>query len=298
MNNMQVTEPIVTRAPDPDWSGWENWLRSHLDIQREIMTEAFGEALGVTCHELRDRISALELKVAELTGALDILRGTTTPPERDTRALGELLSTERREFGDLLERRTREFELKLASLTGAVDILRGAQPPPPAQFPSVKAFTADTIYHEGDIVGFAGGTYQATKDTARAPGAKDWVCLARSGDSLTPRGAYDDHGDYRCLDVIMVDGSSFVALKDHPGPCPGADWQLLASRGSRGDRGLKGERGLIGPRGERGAAAPTIRAWEVDRAGYAATPIMSDGSKGPPLELSELFQQFFADVQK
>jgi hypothetical protein len=41
---------------------------------------------------LRDRISALELKLAELTGAIDILRGTTPPPARDTRALGELLS--------------------------------------------------------------------------------------------------------------------------------------------------------------------------------------------------------------
>src|ERR1700745_4041386 len=109
MNNMQVTEPIVTRAPEPDWSGWENWLRSHLDIEREFMIEVFGEALGITCQELRDGISAQELKLAELPGAIDILRGTP-PPERDTRALGELLSTERREF----ERRTREFELKLA----------------------------------------------------------------------------------------------------------------------------------------------------------------------------------------
>src|SRR5215831_17677322 len=124
-------------------------------ISGKHRSENFGEALGSTCQELRDRISALELKLAGLTGAIDILRGTTPPPERDTRALGELLSTERREFGDLLERRTREFELKLAELTGAVDILRGAQPPPPAQFPSVKAFSADTIYHEGDIVAFA-----------------------------------------------------------------------------------------------------------------------------------------------
>ena len=49
MNNiisdpMHVTEPIVTRAPEPDWSGWENWLRSHLDIEREVTIEAFGEA--------------------------------------------------------------------------------------------------------------------------------------------------------------------------------------------------------------------------------------------------------------
>src|SRR5437763_5608472 len=181
MKNMQVTEPIATRAPEPDWSGWENWLRSHLDIQREVLTEAFGEALGITCHELRDRISALELKLAEVTGAIDILRGTPPPPERDARALGELLSTERRQFRDLLERRTREFELKLAELTGAVDIWRGAQPPPPAQFPSVKAWQEDVVYHEGDIVAFAGGTYQAAKDTARVPGAQDWVCLAAAG---------------------------------------------------------------------------------------------------------------------
>jgi hypothetical protein len=261
------------------------------------MIEGLGEALGLVSHELRDRISALELKLAELSGAIDILRGTTPPPERDTRALGELLSTERREFGDLLERRTREFELKLASLTGAVDILRGAQPPPPVQFPSVKAWQEDVVHHEGDIVAFAGGCYQATKDTARAPGAKDWVCLARSGDSLTVRGAYDDHADYRCLDVIMVDGSSFVALKDHPGPCPGADWQLLASRGSRGDRGLKGERGLVGPRGDAGASGATIRDWKIERERYVATPVMLDGSDGPPLELRGLFEQFLSEVR-
>src|SRR6478672_12172461 len=259
MNNVQVTEPIVTGASEPDWSGWENWLRSHLDIQREGMIEAFGEALGITCQELRDRISALELKLAGLTGAIDILRGTPPPPERDTRALSELLSTERQEFGNLLEQRTRGFELKLAELTGAVDILRGAQPPLPAQFPSVKAFTADTIYHEGDIVAFAGGCYQATKDTARAPGAKDWVCLAVAGAGFTIRSTYDGNEEYKHLDVVMTNGSSFVALKDAPSPCPGDDWQLLASRGSRGHQGPSGERGLMGLRGERGAAAPTIR---------------------------------------
>jgi hypothetical protein len=295
MNNMQVTEPI---APEPDWSGGENWLRSHLDIEREFMIEVFGEALGVTCQELRDRISALELKLAELTGAIDILRGTPPPPERDTRALGELLSTERREFGDLLERRTRGFELKLAELTGAVDILRGAQPPPPAQFPSVKAFRADTIYHEGDIVAFAGGTYQATKDTARAPGAQDWVCLASAGDSFTVRGTFNETAEYRRLDVVALNGGSFIALKDAPGPCPGSGWQLIASQGKRGAAGEKGERGAQGPQGNPGLSGATIRGWKIDREKYLATPLMSDGRDGPPLELLGLFQQFFADVQK
>jgi hypothetical protein len=123
------------------------------------------------------------------------------------------------------------LELKLAELAGAIDILRGLQPPLPAKFPTIRAWSEDTIYHEGDIVAFAGGTFQALRDTARAPGTKDWVCLAASGKSLTVRGTYDSDVEYRQLDVVMVNGSSFVALKDNPGPCPGEGWHLLCSRG-------------------------------------------------------------------
>jgi len=220
--------------------------------------------------------------------------------ERDNmiESLGEALGVMRNELLDQIEPQLQKIsalELKLAQLTGAIDILRGMQPPPPAKFPTITAWQTDTVYHEGDIIAFAGCTFQATKDTARAPGAQDWVCVARSGNSLTMRGTYDKYGDYRCLDVTMVGGSSFVALKDRPGPCPGSDWQLLCSRGSRGDRGLRGERGLTGPTGERGQAAPTIKSWELDRASYVATPVMSDGSKGPPLELRALFEQFVSE---
>jgi hypothetical protein len=52
----------------------------------------------------------------------------------------------------------------------------------------------------------------------------------------------------------------------------------------------------MGLRGERGAAAPTIRDWEIDRTRYVATPIMSDGSRGSSLELRALFEQFFAET--
>jgi len=138
-------------------------------------------------------------------------------------------------------------------------------------------------------------------DTGQPPSHAHWICLAaagRDGKTIAVRGTFDETAEYHRLDVVALNGGSFIALKDAPGPCPGSGWQLLASQGKRGAAGEKGERGLIGPRGERGAAAPTIRAWEVDRAGYAATPIMSDGSKGPPLELRGLFEQFFADVQK
>jgi hypothetical protein len=40
----------------------------------------------------------------------------------------------------------------------------------------------------------------------------------------------------------------------------------------------------------------TIRDWKIDRARYVATPVMSDGSEGPPLELRELFQQFLTEA--
>jgi hypothetical protein len=40
----------------------------------------------------------------------------------------------------------------------------------------------------------------------------------------------------------------------------------------------------------------TISGWKVDRARYVATPVMSDGREGPPLELRELFEQFLSDA--
>src|SRR5262249_39287978 len=181
------------------------------------------------------------------------------------------------------------LELKLAELPGAVDVLRGREPPPPAKFPRVKAWKEDTVYHEGDVVAFAGGTYQARRDTASPPGAKGWVCLATAGRRLTVSGTYNGDIDYSCLDVAMSHGSSVVALKDSPGACPGDDWQLLCSRGSRG---FKGERGFIGPRGER---APIIKSWQIDRATYSAIPILADGSAGPALELRALFKQFLSE---
>jgi len=52
----------------------------------------------------------------------------------------------------------------------------------------------------------------------------------------------------------------------------------------------------MGLRGERGEAAPTIRSWEVDRTHYLAIPVMSDGFRGPPLELRGLFEQFLLEV--
>ena len=66
----------------------------------------------------------------------------------------------------------------------------------------------------------------------------------------------------------------------------GRSFQTRGARGERGERGPNGERGPAGP------AAPTIVGWQIDRASFTATPIMSDGSEGPPLELRGLFEQY------
>lgn len=154
-----------------------------------------------------------------------------------------------------------------------------------------------TVYYEGDVVAYDGGTFQAKRDTGQPPSHSDWICLAtagRDGESITERGTFDETLEYRRLDLVARNGGSFVALKDAPGPCPGSGWQLIASQGERGVAGEKGERGERGPRGESSA---TIRDWKIDRAHYVATPIMSDGSEGPPLELRGLFEQFLHETR-
>src|SRR5262245_61257422 len=158
----------------------------------------------------------------------------------------------------------------------------------------VKLWTPETVYYEGDVVAYDGGTFQAKRDTGQPPSHAHWICLAtagRDGNSITVRGTFSETAEYRCLDVVALSGGSFVALKDAPGPCPGSGWQLLASQGKRGVAGARGERG---PTGLSGA---TIRDWKIDRARYVATPLMSDGREGPPLELRGLFEQFLFETR-
>jgi hypothetical protein len=173
---------------------------------------------------------------------------------------------------------------------------RGEQGPP-GKLPLVKLWMPETVYYEGDVVAYDGGTFQARRDTGQPPSHADWICLAtagRDGNSITVRGTFDETAEYRRLDVVALNGGSFIARKDAPGPCPGPGWQLLASQGKRGAAGEKGERG---PKGDAGASGATILGWKLDRERYVAIPVMSDGSEGPPLELRGLFEQFFSEVR-
>src|SRR5262245_19984730 len=168
---------------------------------------------------------------------------------------------------------------------------------PSGKLPMVSLWMPETVHYEGDVVAFDGGTFQARLDTGQPPSHADWICLAtagRDGNSITVRGTFDETADYRRLDVVARNGGSFIALKDAPGACPGSGWQLLTCPGKRG---VAGERGERGPRGEPGLSGATISGWKIDRARYVATPVMSDGSEGPQLELRGLFEQFFSEVR-
>ena len=156
-----------------------------------------------------------------------------------------------------------------------------------------------TVHYRGDIVTHRGSTYQARCDTAREPPHEDWICVAhagvdgkdgRDGRSLEVRGLFSDKETYKALDIVALNGGSFIAKKDNPGPCPGAGWQLIASQGKRGD---KGERGLQGIPG----VPVVIQKWRLDRDNYIAVPVMSDGREGPPLELRSLFEQFHTEAR-
>jgi hypothetical protein len=180
--------------------------------------------------------------------------------------------------------------------------LRGQSGPqgeqgPPGKLPLVKLWVPETVYYAGDVVAYDGGTFQAKRDTGQPPSHADWVCLAtagRDGGSVTVRGTFDERAEYRRLDVVARNGGSFIALRDAPGLCPGSGWQLLASQGKRGVAGEKGERG---PKGDPGSNGATICDWKIDRARYIATPVMSDGREGPPLELRGLFEQFLHETR-
>lgn len=137
------------------------------------------------------------------------------------------------------------------------------------------------VQYEGAVRSHDGSTWQALRDTASEPPHEDWTCLAgrgidgRDGASFNPRRLWAPADEYKRLDVVALNGGSFVALQDDPGPCPGPGWMLLTQQGKRGERGEKGERG---DRGERGLPAEPVVAMMIDDEGML-TLTNGDGSK-------------------
>lgn len=144
--------------------------------------------------------------------------------------------------------------------------------------PPVKAWS-DGVHYASDVVTFAGSTWQAVRDTGKPPGSDDWLCIASRGadgevgKTMTIRGTWSAENTYSALDVVAMNGASFVAKRDDPGECPGEGWQLMAAQGKRGQ---PGERGL-GVRGDPGRPGPAIAAVGMDEQGLL-TLVNADGS--------------------
>jgi hypothetical protein len=204
-----------------------------------------------------------------------------------------VLATERsarqNEVKAAIEEVQRAVEAKLAALEQRLKST-------PGKLPVARTSHPETVVYQSEFVSHEGALWQAKKDTAQAPGGSDWVCVARAGrDAITPTicGTYNAYENYKMLDVVAMDGGSFVAKRDNPGLCPGDGWQLLSRQGKRGQRGEKGE---SGERGQQGEPGPTIVSWQIDRVHYRASPLMSNGTVGPMLELRGLFEQFLSET--
>lgn len=136
----------------------------------------------------------------------------------------------------------------------AIPIPKDGKPGADGKLPVAKPWT-DGVCYEGDVVTHNGATWQAQRDTGREPPHDDWICLAaagrngQDGRSFAIRGTWSAEADYATLDVVALNGATFVARRDAPGECPGDGWQLMSAQGKRGKEGEPGRRGEVGKAG-------------------------------------------------
>jgi hypothetical protein len=78
------------------------------------------------------------------------------------------------------------------------------------------------------------------------------------------------------------------------GQIEGINTRERGPQGPQGERGVQGRRGPKGDRGDSGLSprVPTLRTWFIEREKFRATPVMSDGSHGPAIELRSLFEEY------
>jgi hypothetical protein len=187
--------------------------------------------------------------------------------------------------------RTTETKIE-AKLTALEQRLKAT----PGKLPVARSWKPETVVYQSEFVSCEGALWQACKDTATKPGSADWICVARAGrDAITPavRGTYDVREKYQQLDIVAMDGGTFIAKRDDPGVCPGDGWQLLAKQGRVGrpgrPAGSKGERGEKGP-----ATMPKLVETKIDET-YRLSILREDGSL-EIIPLREAFERFFNET--
>jgi hypothetical protein len=230
----------------------------------------------------------MEAEARELVAELKRLKELASArkpfdPDEIVQALGIKLAEVRRSVADAQIQTTHRQELfeakmieRLATLRDGRDGADGVQgapgergePGPPGMLPIVRAWH-DAVHYAGQVVTLGGSVYQAQRDTGRAPPHDDWLCIAAAGRdgadgrSFTIRGTWSEAEAYRHLDVVALNGASFAARQDDPGPCPGEGWQLIAGQGKPGRSGEPG-RSIRGEQGPPSPAGPAAVAMDLD----------------------------------
>jgi hypothetical protein len=174
------------------------------------------------------------------------------------------IEAEREQTFDLLtEVLVRIKKDMIPEVVATLPALRGPVGPagPVGKLPIAQEWHRETVYYEGSVVTYEGGSYQALRDTGEPPDNEThWQCLAapgRDAKSFRHRGTFKYDVEYASHDIVALNGGSFLALHDKPGLCPGPGWQLLVAPGKRG---VAGERGPQGDRGPAGVPGPPFRA--------------------------------------
>jgi hypothetical protein len=184
---------------------------SEQDFLRRVWIEALGEMLGETKSRWEDAFRTVK---AEATATIAELRAASA------------------EFRANLEAMTSERLAQIRPVNGKEgrpgERGQKGDKGDPGELPIVRAWSEDDISYAGDVVFCGGGTWQARKDTSKNPPHRDWMPLALPGrDAVFPtiRGTYREDETYRHLEIVALNGSSFIARYDNPGSCPGDGWQ-------------------------------------------------------------------------
>ncbi|MGX9426408.1 hypothetical protein [Bradyrhizobium sp. LeoA1S1] len=269
---------------------------------QNLVTEQIAEIRDGVIAGLREGISEQRDRLFDETNKF-LRRESDSNSAKVERALADIRAA-KAEMREAIRTELRaEMRAEIAERTALIKQPADGIPGPrgekgePGSLPMIEPYTAGRIYYRGNVVADQTGSYQAKRDTAQAPcpESEDWTCMARSGAdgkdgrTIRSRGTYDAAKTYERLDIVMLNGSSFVAQRDDPGPCPGEHWQLFASAGKRGQQGQKGERGERGPAGPL-AIVPRIARSEID-AEYNLHLDYTDGSHDT-IPLRPAFEQF------
>ena len=121
---------------------------------------------------------------------------------------------------------------------------------PAGKLSIVKEWTRETVFYEGAVVIYDGGSYQALRDTGEPPdNAAHWQCLAAPGRDAKPichRGTFKEMWSTRRSTWSRSTADRFSRCMTSPVACPGPGWQLLSAPGKRGVA-AKGRRAIEVP---------------------------------------------------